>query len=214
MQLIILIRQGRWPGNGRLTGRMTSHTVLTGRQRQTQQWQLSDGPSRQIQFHWPAAVRPWKGLEMGRCTATQRYVQFWLCDGTFWIWKCKLHVRTTWNICFYYCIFRTSYRYAKIQLQVDISHTYIFSHLHHPLLCPEFCLCGCLPLFHVSFFVRCWRLWSSPWWNVLVCIDMPKRSILGRCWISIQERFSVCGIGASFGYFYYIAPFFQRHANS
>lgn len=66
MRLIILIRQGRWPGNGRLTGWMTSHTVLTGRQRQTQRWQLSDGPSRQIQFHWPAAVRPWKGLEMGQ----------------------------------------------------------------------------------------------------------------------------------------------------
>lgn len=48
MQLIILIRQGRWPSNGRLTGWMTSRTLLTGRQRQTQQWQLSDGPGRQI----------------------------------------------------------------------------------------------------------------------------------------------------------------------
>lgn len=91
----------------RLTGWMTSHTVLTGRQRQTQQWKLSDGPSRQIQFHWPAAVRPLKGLEMGRRRATQWYVQFWLSviasyDYDFsWAMHCKskLHVRTTLNIC-------------------------------------------------------------------------------------------------------------------
>lgn len=74
-------------------------------------------------------------------------------------------------------VFSGQYRYSKIQLQVDISHTSIFSHLLHPPFSALYSVC--VGVFHFSTFLS---LYAAG-----VCGCHPD----GMCWFAL-----ICPRGA------------------